>query len=417
MNDKKHDSKQEQKLEHKAVRREAFKKLAFFFAILLLIVNTVQLTRFGGIVERVDQYNKGVVDELGSIKKDIYSFGTDLNEIRQFLLLPTKKYSFDQDVEQGTTQDEKENSRTSQAVYAFLDKIIADRSLKENSQVVQALADKMVADTSFQDALAKAGIKLGKSENLDAAIQLKLGDENGSSLFALILGKSDQSLKVQSALGIKPIMEKDYEKQKSAILDYVTSQKANVIRIKTELNSQQTALTDLIKSKETGSALSSRKITYKGSPEEKDDTVDFIFQNSEGGELFTISLKRSDASFLLDGKVYRSVEELKPLLVDKINNTDASTALEKMLRERKAELEAIFNEDAFKESLKSSGLKINMTPREEYNKVIYDVTNTEGKVSFSFVVEMSSGMLKVIQDNQEIDLYTFLDSLGSKKKP
>jgi len=38
-------------------------------------------------------------------------------------------------------------------------------------------------------------------------------------------------------------------------------------------------------------------------------------------------------------------------------------------------------------------------------------------VSFSFVVEMSSGMLKVIQDNQEIDLYTFLDSLGSKKKP
>lgn len=83
---------------------------------------------------------------------------------------------------------------------------------------------------------------------------------------------------------------------------------------------------------------------------------------------------------------------------------------------QKDDFERSLKDPAFTESLTAQGLKIVTQSKQENNKLIYDVTDLEGKVKFSFAMEISSGMIKVIEGNQEIDVKSFLNSDGSKKK-
>jgi len=84
---------------------------------------------------------------------------------------------------------------------------------------------------------------------------------------------------------------------------------------------------------------------------------------------------------------------------------------------QKKELEDIVKDKAFTETLASIGLKVAEKPREETNKYIFDVVDDKGKVQLSLALEISSGMIKVIRDNEELDINSFLQSEGSKKKP
>ncbi len=87
------------------------------------------------------------------------------------------------------------------------------------------------------------------------------------------------------------------------------------------------------------------------------------------------------------------------------------------LEAKKKELSDILSDKAFLETLGSIGLKVAEKPREENNKFIYDIIDVGGKVRLSMALEISSGMIKVIQGNQETDTRSFLESTGSKKKP
>ena len=93
----------------------------------------------------------------------------------------------------------------------------------------------------------------------------------------------------------------------------------------------------------------------------------------------------------------------------------AKKAAEDQLDAQKLELDNIIKDKAFTDTLQGLGLKVTAQPREEANRYIYDVLDAGGKVKFSLIMELSSGMLKVLKDNQETDIKTFLDD-GSKKK-
>jgi hypothetical protein len=84
------------------------------------------------------------------------------------------------------------------------------------------------------------------------------------------------------------------------------------------------------------------------------------------------------------------------------------------LLKKKQELENTVHDKAFTETLAGIGLKVAEQPREESNKYIFDILDQQGKVKFSLMLEISSGMVKVLRNNQEIDIRTFLDD-GSKK--
>ncbi len=90
---------------------------------------------------------------------------------------------------------------------------------------------------------------------------------------------------------------------------------------------------------------------------------------------------------------------------------------------RKKELDDLVKDKAFNETLATIGLKIDEKAQDDANKYAYKVLDISGKLSFTLMLEKSSGMIKVLREDgegahQEIDIRSFLKTdEGSKKKP
>jgi hypothetical protein len=403
------------KEDHKKIRREAFKKLGLILVGLLLFVNTVQLARFGEIAERVDLYNKGVIDEIGKMRQDTMLFGQDLNEIRKFLLLPTKDYSFFKD-DQGT-QDTEETGEdmTTSAIYSFLSQVTDEQSYKKNSALAVERIKTLSKDQSFIGALAQIQLKAGQTEDNEVSATLKITDETGNALFAFSVDKKTAALKIQSSIGTYVLTATDPAAQQKEITDYFKNNKEQVAKMKDLIGKQKTAIVELMKNKDITAIFGEKKISMTPAPEESDEAITYYIINSESNHLLGITIQRKDGTLSFNDKTYNDTGALLPDLLNKLKEVDASSELQKMVNERRQELEKIFQEDAFKEMLKTDGLTIESNPREEYNKLLYDVKNSDKKVVFSFAIELSSGIFKVIKDDTEIDLYSL--EAGSKKKP
>ncbi len=95
----------------------------------------------------------------------------------------------------------------------------------------------------------------------------------------------------------------------------------------------------------------------------------------------------------------------------------ASQALQTAKITQKEDFVKTLTEPAFVESLAGLGLTVASQPKEENNKIIYNVSDQQGHVKFAFALEISSGMIKVIDGNRELNVKNFLEESGLKKKP
>jgi hypothetical protein len=409
-----HYGKKEKSHDQK-VRSEALKKLGWILLVILIGVNTFQLARFGEIVERVDMYNKGVIDELGGIRQDVMTFGNDLNEIRGFLLLPIKEYSFSKGPDETQDTEEVQTTRTESALYAFLGGLTEEQTRKANAAKAATDADTLLGDASFHAELEKGGLKTGKREDNETTISVKIEDGTATAVYSLVFDKNTAGTSVQSSLGTYACAGKDLAAVKTELLDYFGKNKEQALRMKATLQERNDAVAALPKDGGIGAILKEKKLKLSGA-EETGDSINWYFENESADRIVTLKIKRADGSFELDGTVVADSSGLTAAVTEKLKAADASTYQEKLLKEKKTELEGIFAQETFVEILKNNGLSVVTTPREEYNKLLYDVNDAAGKTVFSFAIEISSGAFKIIKDNQETDLYSILDE-GSKKKP
>lgn len=396
----------------KEVRKDAMLKIGMVLLVVLIIANTIQLSRFGEIVERVDRYNRGVVDELGGFRQDIMTFGSDMNEMRSFLLLPTKDYSF-ADQETVIEDDAQETSSTEKAIYQFMGSYTDEQRAKENFAAAQERMNALNSNQELKTALKEKELSMSAVEQTEESSSFKVL-AGGEALYAVIADKKSNTIRIQSALGTKDF-DKGLSEEAiaSELATYVGANKEKVAAAKEEIEGKKAGIVNLASNQELSSIINEKGIQFDINPEENEDGFHYSFLNSEGTKLLTIDLLR-DGQYQVNGEGYGNEEQLAAVLINELKNSNSSTALEQMVAERRTELETIFQDPAFQELLSSNNLTVAIEPREDYNKVLYDVTDANGNVQFSFVIELSSGLFKVLQDNEEIDLYSIL--LGSKKK-
>lgn len=396
----------DKKKEQKEARRDALKKLGIIFAGLLLLVNTFQLARFGYIVESVDAYNKGVVDELGGFRKDIAMFGQDINEVRSMLFLPTKEYSYDEDVVVETEEDTKETSETEQAVYAALGQIIEEQKVAQ----IAASAEKNTAD--LYNALKAGGTAVGVLENTPEAMFFKILDENGQPIFNVVNSKTEEKLIVQSALGVYEVKATTIEEIQKEITDFVNANKGKVAQAKALLDQRKTEISNLF-----GELMARSDTIIQGmkfsAPQDTETAIEYKVLNSEDEELLAFSVDRANGEITMNNSAYTDVASFSPAFEEALKGLDASTSSQKYINSRKAQLEAVFEEEAFKEFLSANSMTLE-APHEEYNKIVYDLKDASGATLFSFLIEISSGQYKILRNNEEIDLFRAMEE-GSKK--
>lgn len=391
------------------VRKDAMVKIGLALLVVLVLANTIQLARFGGTVESAYEYYQGTVDELGGFREDIVAFGNDMNEMRSYLLLPTKNYSF-MEGEEVLEEDTKEGSTTEKALYQFLGTYADEQRALKNFEAAQQEIANLNTNEELKTKLSEEEMVIGPVEQSEESSTFKVlsGKE---ALFAVVADKNSGTLRIQSAIGSE---ELSHDNAARELATYAMANKEKVMALKELLESKKAGMANLTNNQKLQQVLTDKNISFQSSPDEDENGFHYHFLNVEGTTLLTIDLMR-DGHYQINGKEYESEEQMAVVLIDELGKIDASTGLEKMISERRAELETIFQEPAFQELLSSNNLSVSSEPREEYNKLLYDVKDADGNLQFSFVIELSSGLFKVLRNNEEIDLYSVL--LGSKKKP
>lgn len=333
--------------EEKQQKGNLWVKPAVAFLALILVVNTWMIWQMRSVVERVDKYNQGVVDEIGGMTGDVKSFADDLNEIRRFLLLPEKNYSVIGKADQSAEDDVTPEDENNLAIYAMLESISKEKQAAENNRQAVAAMTALANNQDFLKGIQTANLQVGEKSDLqmkfvDTLIKNADGTDNilrGQPLFSLVFDGEDNVFKLQSALGEQGFQNYKDAGFASGILDYL-SKNAQPARAK-------------------------------------------------------------------------KLENLKQEELDKQKSADAQ---KQELQDKKNLLDNIVKDKAFLDTLAKDGWQTALPAREEANKYIYDVKDAQGKVVFSLAVELSSGMIKVLTNGQELDVKSFLNTDGSKKK-
>ncbi len=314
----------------------------FFFLILVAVLslNTYLIWSMQTVVNRVDKYNQGVIDEIGASKGDIKLFANDLNEIRRFLLLPEVDYSvLEQKKEDGKKTDE--SNKDTVAVFAMLNAVAKEKNHAQRNQTAEQILKELSTNPDFQQKLSEISLQLGETNNLNLKFNDTSNSEfNGQPLFNLAFSADDNQFIIQSVL-------EDHQ-----IKDYQNDQFSSSI-------------------------------------------INFFKENTEKA----IAKKRQDQQ--------TAAQESK----------ESAENAKQEIEKRKANIQSLMKDPAFLDTIKNEGWKLEETPHEESNKFYYNILDTKSNaVVFAIGVELSSGMIKVIKDGQEIDVRSFLEDQDAKKK-
>jgi len=399
----------------------AIKSLAMLVLAFMLIFNTYQLLNLGMIVTKVDKYNQGVVDEIGAMNGDVKAFAADLTEIREYLLLPTKEYSFGEKATEGNI-DEKPASETELGVYAFLNSLDKENAISKNKTIALSLVDKFKVDPTMKEyadsevrRTIQGALSLGdvKAENSTLSIKFLSGTEEKEPLFNVLLNFETGSSTIQSIAGIKNLKSFTDSGFLTELLGHLVDSVDHVSKLKKSYKNRLQEIADLVKDDEIKKILADKKVQWPANPEENAES--YIFKVGQDG-IPILNIRKSDMHLMVGEQNFENATAMKPALIRAFNSIESASPEQKLTTERLNELTAIFQQPAFQDLLTKSGGKLSEQPRQETNKIIYDVTGPDSKVKFSFAIEITSGMVKILKDDQEIAVTSFLDD-GSKKKP
>jgi len=391
---------------HKKIRLN-YKTLGSILIILILLVNTYQIMKFSSIVEKVDKYNQGVVDELGKFRKNIIEFGEDLNETRAFLLLPTKSYSLTNTQEKITTKDD--NPKEAQAIYTYLTQITEQKQQTQDEEKIKERIKNIQKDETFNKEIKNLNLKIAITEDPKS---FKLQEEK-TAIFTVVGNIKTQQIKIQSALGEKTI-SKEESTDIQNLIKYIKTNKEKAKQNKKLIEEAKATIKTVLTGETVQNQLKIKTLILENTPLETETTYTYEIKNKEGKTLSTIEINRETGKIKIGEKEIAN-NSLRTELLNLIKTLSGTTATEKLVKQKQEELEKIFNEAAFTETLAQNGLTLENKPKEENGKIIYNVKNKDGKVEFSFAIEQSSGRYKIIKDDTETDLLNILDQTVKKK--
>ncbi len=412
----------------KLVNRQRLQNVFTFALGGLLLFQMVQFYQFRERLAFIDDLydrNTTVLTDLNKGKEYLSSFGGDLNEIRQFLLLPTKEYDFsdmdsvdlasDDTVDLNTQlfdfvsslgkyeQNEALYEANLVAVKASLtDPVWAASGLTLVSEDGQALDDRM--EFSFMDA------------SLGGATILKV-DLGYDGLFGVPLYYREVELTDRSEWA--PVFEDVQEFLKEDLADLRLSV--------TAVNTARESLKTLLASTEVQKVLKDKEMALSGE-QENDETYFYQIRNSQLAALgaFTVFKKDGRMEFSVDAPADEDFDVLildgtasVDLLAALQSEVDARTDSQKKLQEKKAEMEGIMADRAFVVTLDKLGLHFGPVT-ETATQVQYPLLDLAGTTLRIIFIDKAAMEVKVmLPDGQEVQTLSMATeelSTSSKKK-
>lgn len=400
------------KLDIKVLRKLSRRQWLLYVGMVLLAAlvltqmwQTYKLRHSLDFIDSLESNNTKVIQEMELAKNYLTDFGSDLNQIREYLLLPSNSYDFAELGDLDFDDDAAEEEDLSSLVFEFVGQL---GEYEKNQELYEA---NLAAFNTFM----VDGIWL---ENQLAVDGYTVTDStlNGVELLNAQL-ELDGTFTVSTYNG-----EMEFEDEQSVdeviedLTAFVASDLSELRVLIAQVNEQRVYLRDeFLPSDELQRTLEFHGMTLS---DELSDDARFYYElsNSDGTVVASIEVSKLDAAavLLIDEDDYDlNVESLS-------DHVDARTRLQVLIEENAAELDQLVMDPAFTIALEQAGLVLGEITEDD-SGIYYPFVDSEGAVIRIMYLDKATGEVNVKMpvdgDGEQVEtLSAAIESLDSYAK-
>lgn len=344
-----------------------------------------------------------LVSQFGDMRKAISEFGQDLNEMREYLLLPKRDYSFF-DTRSDFSPDDQHF--INQGVEKFATELGADYLLEKNQKTSYQAILGLKNDTIFYNELKNIGLLPSQyPDDQKETVILKFYQGN-EPLAQLILNKNIAEFNIQSIIGSYELIPNNDKDIKSLVIDYLKENKDIIKSIKGRISEQQEAIKNIWDDESVQSVLSEKYLQPNLNPSETEAGFEYIIQDADSTPVLSILIDRRSGNFVIQGKEYENVENLIEPFLNELQSLKGESIRLQAIQGKLDDLEKLLSSPDFIESLNSVRLQIN-EPRGDGRRIYYDMVNLDDEYKLgSIIFEKETGdvMFFRTSDGAELDM-------------
>jgi len=397
------------------------------FVIILVIafflIQYVQISNMTGGFSSLTLRGSSLVDEVGKLNQVISTLGQDLNEVRGFLAMPTRKYF---DADSGAISDTEDSNQDELQLALFKYVNYVGEQEKLNQKLYSGVSDlnTLFTDKNLGTYLVANKLTLSPLSESAKDWHLSILNEANETVAYLFLDKTTGDINIQnvSARTLAEVMES--ETFATHIKSYLEQNLATIVDALKQFGEKKTYISNSFENESVKQILALKKLTVATIPADKDFKLYYQIKNESKEVVAEIILDKKDFSIQLKDardndtlavKVTDLVSAIPPFL----EKLDTIPEVQKKVIEANAKLIETFDDKGFKLLLNKLNLSISKETREDEYRYYYDIyTVLTGKTKLlgSLVVEKATGMINVVDPNGTSTTNILFFDPGLKKK-
>ena len=399
------------KLKEKMKKQLTKKNLLWGFVVLFLLVNFIQIHRTIGTFSHLQGTNSSLISEVGEIRQTYLDIGKDLNEVRQFLRLPTSSYLTLQDTQQGEKEADQNTDTVQLALFKYIDYLAANQMLADAIERNTGILDQLAVSEDFAIFLEDGGLKFSVIEDEAGSSSLEVLNADDEMIMSLYLDPEDGNLYRKTVKAETKLETTTFQNFYAETVRFLSANKVgleqyldNVTKIETVVLAVLNDAAVIEKMAELEVSIDENWRIYNDS----DVAIGEIFFDKSKLELNLVDLNETKNS--------KTTKNLKMDIFPYLEALDTATLIEKKASNAMTSLKKTFSDPGFKLLLDNNGLKLSSDPREDEDRVYFDIYTKSGRHISSLVVEKKTGVINIVQpDGTNSENILFFDPEFKKK--
>jgi LCP family protein required for cell wall assembly len=371
-------------------------------------------------MSQISENNAVVIDEVGQIVQSVNTFGTDLNEVREFLLLPTHDYEATLLTAGGESEEEFQQEETSEDVVVEIFNAIEEIG-SEDKRARGVAARQEELNTYLNDKATLATIE-AQGLFLRNGIDHHLADVSGI-VYLTIHITDDGAIEMTTYGGAVTTLtaEASFEDFKAVLQTFLETGLVGEREMLEQAGAAQARVYNLL----TTTAGIQEILTSKDlsiSPE-RETTYHFVYDvlRKDGMSLASIVIDKGTATVWIETSddasygwdvPYDQMEGIEPLdttdtepfetaVLPVFEALEGETEIEKEITELQATLEALQQDEGFQALLDQHGLTFTFIPTETDTAWEYSLLRSDGTVLRIFYIDKATGELMIKSEGAE----------------
>jgi len=359
----------------------------------------------------------GVIDEVGqklTVTDQLELLGNDMNELRSYLYLPTKDYSFGTESVSSEDNSLTDETAYNQGMFMVIESIHKKQTKEEQTNTANKLLDSFLEEKQFTSKLSDVGLAFGEKTEEGDLLYLPILLSDGT-IFAKLTYHSDINQWELFDYSITDFYDsfKDFDLIVTSYISQISDTKAKY----DEYVSLGNQVSELWQAQDVSDKLNEKLLHVEN------NTI--LNTENEVIAKTSVSATGNSPSIIWDtgetNQTFNSFEEYKDNLTDMISSLDSRTIAERKISEQQNLLQSIIDDPAFTQVLTDYGLRISQEPIVEDDRIYYQILDASDSVQKQIAIERNKDANIIIVDQDglnPIPLKSFIQSEdeGSKKK-